>query len=92
MGRKVEAAYRFATTPGRRAAIGVLDDAIAMLRGASGTSIERGVSDPVIMDSRIRERRDRQALARSIEQAWLVSLARRSVALDLNQGVRRAVR
>jgi carbamate kinase len=36
----VEAAVRFVEQGGRRAAIGALDDAVAVLRGEAGTSID----------------------------------------------------
>jgi carbamate kinase len=39
MGPKVEAACRFVEQGGRRAAIGSLEDAVAVLRGEAGTSI-----------------------------------------------------
>ncbi|HSL11690.1 MAG TPA: carbamate kinase [Actinomycetota bacterium] len=42
MGPKIEAAVGFLGTGGRRAAIGTLDDAPALLRGESGTSIVPG--------------------------------------------------
>jgi carbamate kinase len=43
MGPKIEAAVEFASTPGRRACIGSLEDAAAILAGSSGTTIEAGV-------------------------------------------------
>lgn len=42
MGPKVEAASMFAAATGRPAAIGRLDDAVAILRGDAGTRIEAG--------------------------------------------------
>ena len=42
MGPKVEAATMFATQTGRLAAIGRLEDAVAILRGEAGTIIEAG--------------------------------------------------
>ncbi len=43
MGPKVEAACRFVASDGRKAGIGALDDAFAILRGEAGTVIEAGV-------------------------------------------------
>ncbi|MCZ8548660.1 carbamate kinase [Mesorhizobium qingshengii] len=45
MGPKVEAATMFATETGRLAAIGRLEDAVAILRGEAGTTIEAGKSE-----------------------------------------------
>jgi carbamate kinase len=45
MGPKVEAATMFAMATGRPAAIGRLDDAVAILRGEAGTRIEAGHSE-----------------------------------------------
>lgn len=42
MGPKVEAAMQFVTATGRMAAIGRLQDALAILHGEAGTMIERG--------------------------------------------------
>lgn len=42
MGPKVEAAARFAAKTGKRAAIGRLEDALAILDGTAGTTIEPG--------------------------------------------------
>jgi carbamate kinase len=39
MGPKVEAAARFATRTGKRAAIGALDDIARIVRGTAGTSV-----------------------------------------------------
>jgi carbamate kinase len=39
MGPKVEAACRFVTATGKRAVIGMLDDAQALLEGTSGTTV-----------------------------------------------------
>jgi carbamate kinase len=41
MAPKVEAACRFAEATGRPAAIGRLDDAIALLAGTAGTTVLR---------------------------------------------------
>jgi carbamate kinase len=45
MGPKVEAACRFVEATGRMAAIGRLDAAPALLRGATGTIISAGQND-----------------------------------------------
>lgn len=45
MGPKVEAALRFVTQQGRPAAIGALDDAPAVVRGATGTRVVPGAAD-----------------------------------------------
>lgn len=42
MGPKVEAACRFANAPGRRAAIGSLDDLTALMDASGGTQVEQG--------------------------------------------------
>jgi carbamate kinase len=42
MGPKVEAACRFAETPGRIAGIGRLEDARAILEGKAGTIVKSG--------------------------------------------------
>ncbi len=47
MGPKVEAAARFATATGKPAAIGRLDDALAILGGGVGTTIDAGGQAPV---------------------------------------------
>lgn len=44
MGPKVEAACRFVEASGGTAAIGRLDDAIALLAGTAGTVVTVGVS------------------------------------------------
>ena len=50
MGPKVEAAISFANETGHPAAIGRLEDAVAILRGEAGTTIEPGNSEIVVRD------------------------------------------
>jgi carbamate kinase len=45
MGPKVEAATMFVAETGHRAAIGRLEDAVAILRGEAGTTVEAGTSE-----------------------------------------------
>lgn len=57
MGPKVEAACRFATRTGRRAAIGSLTDAARIARGEAGTQVVTPVAEPAIAAARRRPRR-----------------------------------
>jgi carbamate kinase len=57
MGPKVEAACRFATRTGRRAAIGSLTDAARIAQGEAGTQVVTPVAEPAIAAARRRPRR-----------------------------------
>jgi carbamate kinase len=51
MGPKIEAAYRFARQPGRRAAIGALEDAERIVAGDAGTEVSAEHGDVRIEDA-----------------------------------------
>jgi carbamate kinase len=51
MGPKVEAATRFATKTGRRAAIGSLTDIAGIVAGKAGTNVVRGAPERAVSSS-----------------------------------------